>query len=145
MSRTAVPRGACIDDAVEIARLAAELGYAAPVEVIRERLALLLPHADHRISVVEEGGALRGWIAVERRRTLESGERVEIAGLVVDARFRGNGVGRALVMHAEQWARALGLRAIYVRSNVLRDASHPFYERLGYVRRKTQHFYAKDV
>lgn len=145
MTGTAAPRAACTEDAAEIARLAAQLGYATSVEVMRERLALLLPHADHHISVVGEGGALRGWIAAERRRTLESGERVEIVGLVVDARFRGKGVGRLLVMDAEQWARTLGFQEICVRSNVLRDGSHPFYEQLGYVRRKTQHFYAKDI
>lgn len=145
MASTPVLRDARMNDAAEIARLAAELGYATPVETIRTRLALLLPHADHCIRVAEQGDALHGWIAVERRRTLESGERVEIAGLVVDARTRGTGVGRLLVLDAEQWARTLGFQAVCVRSNVLRDASHPFYERLGYVRRKTQHFYIKDL
>jgi hypothetical protein len=50
-----------------------------------------------------------------------------------------------LVSDAEQWASQLGFDAICVRSNVLRDTSHPFYERVGYVRRKTQHFYVKNL
>jgi hypothetical protein len=49
------------------------------------------------------------------------------------------------VLEAERWTQQLGLRAICVRSNVLRDASHPFYEQLGYVRRKTQHVYLKSL
>jgi hypothetical protein len=32
-----------------------------------------------------------------------------------------------------------------VRSNVVRAESHPFYERLGYVRSKTQHAYRKHL
>jgi GNAT superfamily N-acetyltransferase len=138
-------RLARIDDVAEIARLAEELGYPASAEMMRARLDSLLAHPDHRISVVEEGNRLRGWIAVEHRRTLESGERIEIVGLVVDTRHRGGGVGRMLVADAEQWARQSGFDVILVRSNITRQASHPFYEHLGYIRRKTQHCYAKPL
>jgi GNAT superfamily N-acetyltransferase len=138
-------RVAHIDDAPEIARLAGELGYQTPIDAMRDRLQLLLQHADHLIRVAQEGDMLHGWIAVERRRTLESGERIEIVGLVVDAKCRGTGVGRLLVADAEQWACSLGFASISVRSNIARDASHPFYERLGYMRRKTQHCYTKAL
>ena len=136
-------RKARVEDASEIARLAGELGYATPTDAMRERLTILVSHPDHRVAVAERDGVLLGWIATEYRRMLESGERVEIVGLVVDARARGSGVGRMLVKDAEEWARQFGFDAICVRSNVLRDASHPFYERMGYVLRKTQHFYVK--
>jgi len=143
MTLAPVLRQARVADAEEISRLSAELGYAADVAVMRERLAVLTSHPDHRISVLEEGNTLLGWISIEHRRTLQSGERIEIVGLVVDSRFRGTGIGRTLVSDAERWARERGLGTICVRSNVERDISHPFYERLGYVRRKTQHFYSK--
>nr|WP_239537608.1 GNAT family N-acetyltransferase [Dyella mobilis] len=110
-----------------------------------ERLGALLSHPNHHVSVAEQGAALLGWIAVEHRCTLESGERIEIVGLVVDASHRGGGVGRMLVADAERWARQRGFEAISVRSNIARDASHPFYESLGYVRRKTQHCYTKTL
>jgi hypothetical protein len=38
-----------------------------------------------------------------------------------------------------------GLGQMAVRSNVDRADSHPFYERLGYVRAKTQHAYRKRL
>ena len=82
---------------------------------------------------------------MERRYTLESGEFVEIVGLVVDAAARGHGVGRALVAEAEAWVLEQGFDAIRVRSNVARDASHPFYENLGFARIKTQHAYRKAL
>jgi GNAT superfamily N-acetyltransferase len=142
---TIAARQARMEDASEIARLAAELGYPTSVDAMRDRLGILLRHPNHRITVVVEAGALCGWMAAERRCTLESGERVEIVGLVVDARRRSAGVGRRLVADAEPWAVHMGLASISVRSNVLRKASHPFYERLGYVRAKTRHAYVKRL
>jgi GNAT superfamily N-acetyltransferase len=134
-----------VEDAPEIARLAGELGYASSPVIMRDRLESLMSLPNHRVCVAQGTDCLRGWIAAERRVTLESGERVEIVGLVVDARSRRTGLGRQLVEHAEQWARQLGFDSISVRSNIERDASHPFYERLGYLRRKTQHCYIKTL
>ena len=42
-------------------------------------------------------------------------------------------------------ADARGLPEVSVRSNVVREESHPFYERLGYTRAKTQHVYRKAL
>jgi GNAT superfamily N-acetyltransferase len=145
MSLTPLLREARADDAAELARLTMELGYPVSEETMLARLHMLLPHPDHHITVAATGGALCGWIAAEHRRTLESGERIEIVGLVVDANYRGSGVGRMLVADAEQWARRSGFETIAVRSNIAREASHPFYARLGYIRRKTQHFYVKSL
>ena len=139
-------RPACIEDAAEIARLAGELGYPVAADVMQARLQALLSLPQHRIVVARgEHDGLLGWIAVECRLTLESGERIEIVGLVVDAAVRGTGLGRALVADAERWALALGFDAIGVRSNVAREGSHPFYARLGYARVKTQHAYSKPL
>ncbi|MEW9623305.1 GNAT family N-acetyltransferase [Rhodanobacter geophilus] len=139
-------RPARIEDAAEIARLAGELGYPVQMAAMEARLRAILPLPRHHVTLAQgEGGGLLGWIAVERRLTLESGERVEIAGLVVDAAARGTGIGRALVTDAERWALAQGFEAIGVRSNVMREGSHPFYESLGYARVKTQHAYGKRL
>jgi GNAT superfamily N-acetyltransferase len=139
-------RRACVEDAAEIARLAGELGYPAEAQTMVARLAALLPQPQQHVMVAQAAdGTLLGWIAVERRLTLESGERIEIVGLVVDAAARGGGIGHVLVSDAEHWARQQGFDAISVRSNVTRLQSHPFYLRLGYVHRKTQHAYIKSL
>lgn len=144
MRRVSV-RGATLADAAEIARLSAELGYPATGEQMHARLAQLLPQATHFVAVADSSTGLHGWIAAERRLLLEYGDCAEIVGLVVDARARRGGVGQALVAAAEQWARDQALDELTVRSNIVREASHPFYERLGFVRRKTQHSYAKAL
>ena len=131
-------------DAAEIARLAIELGYPNTEEEIASRLAVLLSQPGYYLAVAPGAGPrLLGWAAAQRRLLLESGEVAELVGLVVGAEARRTGVGRALVAAAEQWAGSQGMHTMIVRSNVVRQESHPFYQGLGYIRTKTQHSYAK--
>jgi GNAT superfamily N-acetyltransferase len=109
------------------------------------RLGVLLRDERHRVAVVAAGERLLAWMHVEHRSSRERGDRAELMGLVVDANARGHGWGRKLVEAAEDWASERGLTSMTVRSNVVRDGSHPFYERLGYARSKTQHVYAKAI
>ena len=132
-------------DAGAIAMLSGELGYPGSPEQIGGRLRRLLASERDVVLVAEETGAVIGWIHGADQQLLESEERCEILGLVVALGARGRGVGRALVGAAEAWAAARGLSTIAVRSNVAREGSHPFYERLGYARVKTQHAYRKRL
>jgi hypothetical protein len=50
-----------------------------------------------------------------------------------------------LLAAVEAWALSRRLPEVSVRSNVLRESSHPFYEKHGYRRVKTQHAYRKAV
>jgi GNAT superfamily N-acetyltransferase len=133
-------------DAAEIARLTVELGYPAAVEDIDKRLDFLLASQNHFLAVAPgREGELLGWVVVELRVLLESGDKAEISGLVVTVRARRSGVGRQLVVAAEQWAAQRGLPSIGVRSNIARMESHAFYQAMNYVRRKTQHCYEKQL
>jgi GNAT superfamily N-acetyltransferase len=139
------PRAAQLADAPEMARLAGELGYPLRADEMAGLLGKLLAGSNHYVAVVGDAGRLLGWTHVEHRVSLEGGDRAEIMGLVVDPAARRGGIGRMLVAAAESWAAARGIAAITVRSNVARDLSHPFYETLGYLRRKTQHVYLKRL
>lgn len=138
-------RPARVADAVSIARLATELGYPTSHEQAASRLEVLTRRDSHFIAVAEFRSGVVGWVAAERRLLLESGERAEIVGLVVAPDSRRAGIGAALVRAAETWAIAQGVGVIGVRSNVARTAAHPFYEKLGYARTKTQHAYSKEL
>ena len=139
-------RAARSGDAVAIARLAAQLGYPASAEEIAARLAILGSSDRCFVCVAEShDGEVTGWIHAESRMTLESGVSFEIMGLVVDGSQRQSGIGRALVGAAEAWASSKEATVMRVRSNVTRTESHPFYERLGYRRQKTQHAYVKPL
>lgn len=137
-------RRATLADAAAIAALSGELGYPASTQQMSERLAALLPQPTQFIAVAATAdGDVRAWIAAERHLLLEYGEKIEIVGLVVGAAARRSGVGKALVDAVEKWTREQGLTIVAVRSNATRIESHPFYEQLGFVRRKTQHSYEK--
>jgi GNAT superfamily N-acetyltransferase len=139
-------RRATVADASRIAQLSGELGYPADAAQIAGRLERLLAR-EHELVLVAApaGSAAAGWVHAAEQETLESGRRCEILGLVVGAAHRGRGVGRRLVAAVEAWAAARGLELVTVRSNVARTQSHPFYERLGYLRTKTQHAYRKRL
>lgn len=139
-------RDAELEDSDEIARLCIELGYpVAPVE-IATRISTLRESDSHYIAVAcGPQSRLLGWAAAEHRLLLESGERVEIVGLVIDRSIRRKGVGKALVSAVECWTAARGLAKIFVRSNIVRSEAHHFYDGIGYKRTKTQHAYTKTV
>lgn len=109
-----------------------------------ERLERLLQREEHAVFVAETTEVV-AWIHGAEYELLEVGRHGEIWGLVVAAGHRGKGVGRQLTEAVEQWATGRGLGEISVRSNVIRPESHPFYERLGFTRYKTQHVYRKRL
>ena len=139
-------RRARLEDAAEIARLLTELGYPIDAGTILPRLQSLLVHPDHLVTVAAgPNDQLSGVVMAEHRVLLLYGPQVEIMGLSVGSDVRRMGVGRALVKAVEAWARQLGSSKIVVRSNVVRSESHPFYEKIGYKRRKTQHVYDRSA
>jgi GNAT superfamily N-acetyltransferase len=133
-------------DITVLARLAGELGYPSTPEQVRERFADIIA-APHQATIVAvtNADAVIGWIQLSEARSLESEARAEITGLVVDSNFRGGGAGRLLVQHGEEWARQRGLSVIGVRSNIIRERTHEFYERLGYAVTKTQKVFRKRI
>jgi GNAT superfamily N-acetyltransferase len=136
------PAGA---DAPRLDALVVQLGYPSRAGEIRARIERLVTLPDHLLLVAEENGTVIAWVHAAEQELFESGRRCEILGLVVDTARRRGGVGRTLVAAVEHWARARGLTEVSVRSNVVRAESHPFYERLGYARAKTQHVYRKSL
>jgi ribosomal protein S18 acetylase RimI-like enzyme len=72
---------------------------------------------------------LRGVIGMRPVVTLARGHHLHIDDLVVDARFRGRGIGRALMHFAEQWAAAHRLPTVFLDS---REEVLTFYQALGY-------------
>ncbi len=139
-------RPAQLADAGRTAVLSGQLGYPASAASVRRRLLNLLARRDHAIWVAEsEGGIVAGWIHVFVKQLLESDREAEIGGLVIDENLRGQGVGRALVERAERWAKARRLQSVYVRSNIVRNDAHAFYQKLGYKVIKTQSSFRKPV
>ncbi|HEY4949377.1 MAG TPA: GNAT family N-acetyltransferase [Candidatus Acidoferrales bacterium] len=139
-------RAAKPTDHARIAELAGQLSYPSTLEEIADRLQGLRRTAEAAVFVAEmETSEIAGWIAVFVYRTVEADARAEVSGLVVDERFRSQRVGEHLLARAEAWARENGCQAIGLRSNVIRDRAHAFYERHGYAHIKTQKAFRKRL
>jgi GNAT superfamily N-acetyltransferase len=138
-------RRAAAADAARLAQLSEILGYPVALSSLAPRLERLLARVEDAVLVAEAESGVVGWVHGAEQELLESGRRCEILGLVVDPAYRSHGVGRRLVTAVEQWAANRGLEQMTVRSNVARAESHPFYQRLGYIRTKTQHAYRKAL
>lgn len=139
-------RAAQASDHAQIAELAGQLSYPSTPEEIARRLQGLQRSAEAAVFVAQlETGEIAGWIAVFVYRTVEADARAEVSGLVVDERFRSQREGEHLLARAEHWAREQGCRAIGLRSNVIRERAHAFYERHGYAHVKTQKAFRKQL
>jgi diamine N-acetyltransferase len=80
----------------------------------RDRIQWMLDEPDQYLLVAEDGGAIVGlaeanvseapaWPMVIPRRW------VHVRDIVVDERFRGKGIGTALLARIEDWGRSLGI------------------------------------
>jgi GNAT superfamily N-acetyltransferase len=146
MSRpTFLLRAAREEDHAAIAALAGELGYPSTPEAVAGRWRALAADPHAAALVAERDGLVVGWMHVGVAHTLDSDPFAEIVGLVVADRARGQGVGAALVDAAKAWARDRGLGRLRVRSNVVRERAHRFYEHQGFALKKTQRVFDLDL
>jgi GNAT superfamily N-acetyltransferase len=133
-------------DAPQLAVLSGQLGYPATAAQMRERLRGIQTASQHAVFVAESAkDGVIGWIHVSRQPLLEGEIRAEVNGLVVAEGQRSLGAGARLLSAAEDWARKHGCKGMSVRSNVIRERAHKFYERNGYEHYKTQKSFRKPL
>jgi GNAT superfamily N-acetyltransferase len=141
-------RLAKLSDAPRIAELSGQLGYPATASQIRDRLRAIRPASQHAVFVAvaewRDVGVV-GWLHVSKEPLLEVDVRAEVNGLVVSEGHRSLGAGARLLAAAEDWARKHGCKSMSVRSNVIRERAHQFYERSGYEHYKTQKSFRKPL
>lgn len=140
--RRAVP-----GDCTALAELSGELGYPVDADGMRSRILALAGMSSECVLVAEDpsDGRVVGWLHAGVRRTLETGPRCEILGLVVTELARGTGAGSALLRGAEQWGAAAGAPEMLVRSQSKRTEAHNFYRRRGYRDLKIQNVFLKTL
>jgi len=134
------------NDVARIAELSCQLGYPTTARELAGRLKLALREKNGVCFVAEtKGDGVVGWAHVSVTPLLEVERRAELNGLVVDERMRSQGAGWSLLQAAETWARKKRCKGMSLRSNVLRERAHGFYERHGYEHYKTQKAFRKKL
>jgi GNAT superfamily N-acetyltransferase len=133
-------------DAARIAMLSTELGYPATPSEMKSRLSRLKPAGDNAVFVAENGKReVVGWLHVSVTRLLEVPLRAEVNGLIISEAHRSKGAGAELLQAAERWARSKKCVGMSVRSNVIRERAHKFYQRHGFEHYKTQKAFRKPL
>jgi GNAT superfamily N-acetyltransferase len=125
-------RSATSEDAEVIAVLLAELGYPTSASALPKRLQAVESEGGAVFLAVNSDGIALGLTSVARHATIHADAPVAyITALVTGAAARGQGIGRAMVSAAEQWAREQGCVRLSVTSAEHRADAHAFYPRCG--------------
>jgi ribosomal protein S18 acetylase RimI-like enzyme len=128
-------RDARLNDAVELAELACELGYKTTDVEMATRLKTVLKDARYKTLVAEIGGKLCGMIGtVSHSSYLHNDFSGRIIALVVSSKMRRRGVGRKLVAASEKDLLRRKITRVTLTTRFEREEAHRFYEKLGYAR-----------
>jgi GNAT superfamily N-acetyltransferase len=139
-------RRAKTTDATRLAELSGQLGYPTTPAEITRRLKRLKAASRNALLVADHSqDGVAGWLHVSAVPLIEVDFRAEINAFVVGEKHRSQGAGAKLLAAAEEWARKQGCRGVSVRSNVIRERAHKFYERNGYEHYKTQKAFRKPL
>ncbi len=130
--RPAAPSDA--DAAAALVDQLAEHASGTPAHGVPGRFRAMLDMPSQAIFVAEDAeGRLCGLLTVGHQSGLwHSGPSAFIQELVVDRAVRRQGVGRALIEAAVNWARAVGSSEIGVSTEIDNLAAQAFYRRAGF-------------
>ena len=152
-----VVRKITIDDAEDICKICSqEMGYECAPALVKSKIEKLdLKREAVFVAEVETSkgqeffhraeSQLVGFIHVERYEVLYFESMANILGLAVKKDFQKQGLGKALLLAAENWAQENGIHPMRLNSGINRTDAHGFYEHLGYVSEKEQKRFLKRL
>lgn len=115
--------------------LIAQLGYPATIEQLKKRYELFMSLDGYGLAVACDQTQVIGFVVWSKSVLFVSdAARMRVEGLIVDEKYRGQGVGKKLMMFLEEFAKKFSPVIIDLTSGLRRaqDGSHEFYKRLGY-------------
>ncbi|EIT85867.1 N-acetyltransferase GCN5 [Fictibacillus macauensis ZFHKF-1] len=132
MEDVTIRRGT-IEDSEAFAYLMADLGYPTTSEEMRERLTYLLQDPAYVCFAACHSHEVIGMIGLMKNYFFErNGTYIQILLLTVSEHYRGNGIGKALVEYAEEWAIGQGCTAVVLQIGKQQHALHSFYRNINY-------------
>jgi GNAT superfamily N-acetyltransferase len=120
-----------------------QLGYQLDSEEIRQHISEIRERGGD-VFVASDGDEFIGCVSAIIDVRLAAGKNGEIVSLVVLDRYRGQGIGKALVAVAESYL-ANHVSTVRVRANTMRTEAHKFYTRAGYHELKSQKIFSKKL
>ena len=130
------------DDVPAIARLLADDALGRMREAAGDGLApaylsafdAIAADPNNRLIVVDHGGEVTGCmqLTIIPQMTFTGGKRLQIEGVRIDAAYRGQGIGGAMMDWAIAFAREQGCHLVQLTSNKSRSDALRFYEDCGF-------------
>ena len=134
-----------LKDAGELCKICSEeMGYECAPALEKSKIEKLDLKRE-AVFVAEEESQLLGFIHVERYEVLYFESMANILGLAVKKDFQKQGLGKALLLAAENWAQENGIHLMRLNSGINRTDAHGFYGHLGYVSEKEQKRFVKNL
>lgn len=125
----------------------AELGHKTTAEHLNQRIQELGEHEHYYIRVFEDEKThqVLGFIQAEKYNLLYGGNGWNVIAMAVTRGAQRNGVGKALLVSLEDYAKEMDYTFVRLNSNILRTDAHAFYKHLGYRCDKSQKRFIKNL
>lgn len=138
-------REAVTDDFEEIHDLCEnDLGYECDKEIVKKRLSELNYNRECVfVAVIDE--KIVGFIHVEKYEVLYAPALANILGLAVSKNYRRQGIGKKLLLAAEDWAKSKNIAFMRLTSGSTRKEAHMFYRNNRYGNEKEQIRFIKQL
>lgn len=138
-------REAMIKDCIDISMISTiDLGYSCDEKLIEKRLANLDSKREC-VYVAEIEGHVVGFIHIEKYDLLYYSSMANILGIAVSGKVRRQGIGKQLIIAAEEWAKSNNIFEMRLNSGESRKEAHSFYRNLGYRNEKMQLRFIKKL
>ena len=146
-----------LKDAGELCKICSEeMGYECDSDLVKSKIEKLDSKREAvfvaEVETLQNQGLLHGtgtqlvgFIHVERYDVLYFESMANILGLAVKKDFQKQGLGKALLLAAENWTQENGIHLMRLNSGINRTDAHGFYEHLGYVSEKEQKRFLKRL
>ncbi|WP_231514870.1 GNAT family N-acetyltransferase [Oceanobacillus salinisoli] len=128
-------RKAIREDVSQLSVLMGELGYPTTIDEMEHRFSKINSNSLYNTQVAEKDGVIVGMIGMMLGFHYEKNENyVRIVALVVNSKYRRQGIGERLIEKVEEWAKEQGANRIVLNSGNRneRNDAHQFYIRQGF-------------
>ena len=122
-----------------------EMGYSYTEEQTKAQLAAVLKDSSNAIFVAVNDDKVIGYTHGAKYNLLYADPMVNLLGIAVSEQFKKQGVGRALLKTLEAWALERGAVAIRLNSGAERSEAHKFYEKCGFIFKKSQYSFIMNI
>lgn len=115
-----------------------EMGYDYPFELTQKKINQILLSESDKIYVAVCNDKVIGYVHANSYDVIYSDHMKNIMGIAVASIYQRNGIGKALLLVVEKWAKEDGAIGVRLVSGSIRKKAHDFYRKCGYSNEKEQ-------